>query len=179
MTEFVKTAGLVRRIGKPAFGVLNFAPPNSRSHEETARAVLDTIPLPLASVVLHRYDVHRLANIKGLTAQEMEPDSIAADEISVAVGLAQCNFAIEHKCNCAQRSGMKKPTKAADFLQNMAHDLPASTRPEVNEQGKNKRDNSKDLRLPNSHRPVKHIGGYLYMETVENINPFRALSRPR
>ncbi len=78
----LKTAGLVRRIGKPAFGVLNFAPPNSRSHEETARAVLETIPLPLASVVLHRYDVHRLANVKGLTAQEMEPDSVASDEIT-------------------------------------------------------------------------------------------------
>ena len=62
--------------------MLNFAPPNSRSHEETARAVLEAIPLPLASVVLHRYDVHRLANIKGLTAQEMEPDSVAADEIA-------------------------------------------------------------------------------------------------
>ncbi len=78
----VKTAGLARRIGKPAFGVLNFATPNSRSHEETARAVLEAIPLPLAPVVLHRYDVHRLANIKGLTAQEMEPDSIAADEVA-------------------------------------------------------------------------------------------------
>jgi chromosome partitioning protein len=79
----VKTAGLVRRIGKPAFGVLNFATPNSRSHEETARGVLEAIPLPLAPIALHRYDVHRLANIKGLTAQEMEPDSIAADEIAL------------------------------------------------------------------------------------------------
>jgi chromosome partitioning protein len=77
-----KTAVLVRRMGKPAFGVLNFATPNSRTHEETARAVLEAIPLPLASVVLHRYDVHRLANVKGLTAQEMEPNSIAADEIT-------------------------------------------------------------------------------------------------
>jgi chromosome partitioning protein len=78
----VKTAGLVRRIGKPAFGVLNFATPNSRSHEETARAILNAIPVPSASVVLHRYDVHRLASIKGLTAQELEPDSIAAAEIA-------------------------------------------------------------------------------------------------
>jgi chromosome partitioning protein len=82
----VKTAGLVRRIGKPAFGVLNFATPNSRSHEETARAVLDAIPLPSAPVVLHRYDVHRLASIKGLTAQELEPDSIAAAEIAALWG---------------------------------------------------------------------------------------------
>ncbi len=79
----VKTAGLARRIGKPAFGVLNCAPPNSRSHEETARAVLDAIPLSLSPVVLHRYDIHRLANIKGLTAQEMDPESVAANEIAL------------------------------------------------------------------------------------------------
>jgi chromosome partitioning protein len=77
----VKTAGLVRRIGKPAFGVLNFATANSRIHEEEARAVLDAIPLPLASIVLHRYDAHRLANITGLSAQEAEPESVAAQEI--------------------------------------------------------------------------------------------------
>jgi chromosome partitioning protein len=78
----VKTAGLVRRLGKPAFGVLNFATPNSRIHEEEAKAVLDAIPLPMAPVVLHRYDLHRLANIEGLTALEMEPGSVAANEIA-------------------------------------------------------------------------------------------------
>jgi len=76
-----KTAMLVKRIGKSAVGVLNFAPPNSRSHEETARAVLAAIPLTMAPVVLHRYDAHRISSIKGLTAQEMEPRSVAAQEI--------------------------------------------------------------------------------------------------
>ena len=59
------------------------ATPNSRVHEEEARAVLEAIPLRLASVVLHRYDVHRLSNIRGLTAQEMEPNSIAAQEVDL------------------------------------------------------------------------------------------------
>ena len=77
-----RTAILVKRLGKPAFGVLNFAAPNSRTHEETARMVLDTIPLPMAPVVLHRYDAHRLANPKGLTAQELEPNGVAAQEIA-------------------------------------------------------------------------------------------------
>ena len=76
-----KTAGLARRMGKKAFGVLNFATPNSRSHKETAQEVLQAIGLPMSPVVLHRYDVHRLANIKGLTAQEIEPKSNAAVEI--------------------------------------------------------------------------------------------------
>jgi chromosome partitioning protein len=69
-------------MGKSAIGVLNFATPNSRMHEETARVVLNAIPLPVCPVVLHRYDAHRLANVKGLTAQELEPDSTAAGEIA-------------------------------------------------------------------------------------------------
>jgi chromosome partitioning protein len=81
-----KTAVLARRMGKTAFGVLNFATPNSRTHEDTARTVLQAIPLPMAPVILHRYDVHRVANINGLTAQEMEPESIAADEIAALWG---------------------------------------------------------------------------------------------
>jgi chromosome partitioning protein len=76
-----KTALMVKRLGKEAVGVLNFATPNSKSHEETAREVLKAIGLQMAPVALHRYDVHRLANIKGLTAQESEPKSAAADEI--------------------------------------------------------------------------------------------------
>jgi chromosome partitioning protein len=78
-----KTAGLARRLGKPAYGVLNFAPPNSKSHEEAAREVLQDkdIALPMAPVVLHRYDVHRLASIQGLAPQEMEPDSRASIEV--------------------------------------------------------------------------------------------------
>lgn len=75
------TAGLARRLGKKAYGVLNFATPNSRSHEETARDVLRALGLPMVDVVLHRYDAHRLANVEGLTAQELDPDSVAAHEI--------------------------------------------------------------------------------------------------
>ena len=78
----LKTASLARRIGRPAYGVLNFATPNSRTHEDTAREVLSVIPLPFVPVVLHRYEAHRLASIKGLTAQESEPDSIPSAEIA-------------------------------------------------------------------------------------------------
>jgi chromosome partitioning protein len=76
-----KTATLTRRLAKEAYGILNFATPNSRSHEEAAREVLQAIGLPMAPIVLHRYDVHRLASIEGLSAQEMEPESTAALEI--------------------------------------------------------------------------------------------------
>lgn len=75
------TALLARRLGRKAIGVLNFATPNSKSHEETAREVLKVVGLPMAPVILHRYDAHRLANIKGMTAQELEPESSSASEI--------------------------------------------------------------------------------------------------
>jgi hypothetical protein len=61
--------------------VLTFATPNSVVHAETAREVLTTIGLSLAPAVFHRYDVHRLANVSGLTAQELEPNCVAASEV--------------------------------------------------------------------------------------------------
>lgn len=78
----IKTAGLARRLGRPAYGVLNFATPNSQKHEMKARKVLSAIPLPFVPVVLHRYDSHRIAKEVGLTAQENEPESIPANEIA-------------------------------------------------------------------------------------------------
>ncbi len=75
------TAVLAKRLSKPAVGIFNFATPHAKSHEDTARKVLNAIGLPMSAAILHRYDVHRLANIKGLTAQEMDPGSPAALEI--------------------------------------------------------------------------------------------------
>jgi chromosome partitioning protein len=77
-----RTATLCRRLGKPAVGILNFATPNSRTHEETSREVLRAINLSFSPVVLHRYEAHKLASLKGLTAQENEPASQAALEIN-------------------------------------------------------------------------------------------------
>jgi chromosome partitioning protein len=77
-----KSAGLARRLGTPAVGVLNFATPNSRSHEDAARSVLAALDVPMSPIVLHRYEAYRLANPKGLTVQELEPESRAAAEIA-------------------------------------------------------------------------------------------------
>jgi len=85
-----KTAMLVKRLSKPALGVLNFAPPNSQSHETTARGVLQVIPLPICPVVLHRCDIHRLANVKGLTAQELSRSARWRVRLRLSeIGLAQ------------------------------------------------------------------------------------------
>jgi len=75
------TAVLARRFNKPSVGIFNFVTPGAKSYIDTARNVLDVIGIPMSSAVLHRYDVHRLANIRGLTAQEMEPEGPAAREI--------------------------------------------------------------------------------------------------
>jgi chromosome partitioning protein len=77
-----KTAGLARRMGKRAFSILNHATPNSRIHEEDARQVMAALNVEMAPHVLHRYDAHRLASAVGLTAQEVEPESIPAREIA-------------------------------------------------------------------------------------------------
>jgi chromosome partitioning protein len=76
-----KSAALARRLGKPAVAVLNFATPNSRSHEDSARTVLNALGVPMCPIVLHRYEAYRLANPPGLTVQEVEPESRAAAEI--------------------------------------------------------------------------------------------------
>jgi len=77
-----KTADLARRLGTPSAAVLNFATPNSRSHEEAARDVLKALEVPMSPVVLHRYEAHRNANPNGLTAYEAEPESRPAAEIA-------------------------------------------------------------------------------------------------
>jgi chromosome partitioning protein len=76
-----KTARLARSSETPAFGILNKATPNSRGQIETARLVFEAAKVPMAPVVLHRYKEHRDANPKGLTAQELDPGSVAAQEI--------------------------------------------------------------------------------------------------
>ena len=77
-----RTAALASRMGKPAFGVLNFATPNSQIHIEAARDSLERLGVPMSPAVLHRYEVYRMANLPGLTVQEMEPGSRAAIEIA-------------------------------------------------------------------------------------------------
>jgi len=61
--------------------VLTLAQPNSRSEAEIAREIFAKLNLPMVPAILHRLKVHRDASREGLSAQEMEPDSKAAQEI--------------------------------------------------------------------------------------------------
>jgi chromosome partitioning protein len=80
--QLPRTARLARTTGKPAAVVLTMVQPNSVSEEKIARDVVAKIGMPMVGSVLHRYKVHRDASREGGTAQEMEPSSKAAQEIS-------------------------------------------------------------------------------------------------
>ena len=79
--QLPRTARLARTIDKPAVVVLTMVHPNSQTEEKIARELFATIGIPMADVILHRFKVHRDASREGTTAQEMEPDSKAAQEI--------------------------------------------------------------------------------------------------
>ena len=79
--QLPRTARLARTTGKPAAVVLTMVHPNSQTEEKIAREVFTTIGIPMAEAILHRFKVHRDASREGVTAQEMEPDSKASQEI--------------------------------------------------------------------------------------------------
>jgi chromosome partitioning protein len=78
-----RTARLARTTGKTAVVVANFVQPNSRSEEEAIRAVAEAQGLATVPVALHRFNVHRDGSLRGMTAQELQPDSRAAVEIGL------------------------------------------------------------------------------------------------
>lgn len=100
--QLPRTERLARTTGKPAAAVLTMAQPNSRSEEEIARAIFAELKLPMVPAILHRFKVHRDASRDGQTAQELEPDSKAAQEIQalwdwVRAELQRCTSAPVHK----------------------------------------------------------------------------------
>lgn len=79
--QLPRTARLARSSEKPAAAVLTMAQPNSRSEEEIARQVFETVKLPMVPAVIHRFKVHRDASREGMTALEIDPDGKAAAEL--------------------------------------------------------------------------------------------------
>ena len=80
--QLPRTLRLARTTGTPAAMVLMMATPNSRSEEDTARAVMQAVGGAEMVAVLHRLKVHRDASREGLTAAELEPGGKAAAEIA-------------------------------------------------------------------------------------------------
>jgi chromosome partitioning protein len=77
-----KSARLARTTGTPAFVVPNFVHPSGRAEAEAIRGVAAAHNVPCAPVVLHEFNVHRDGSLQGLTAQEVQPESKAAQEIN-------------------------------------------------------------------------------------------------
>jgi len=102
--QLPRTARLARTTGKPAVAILNLATPNSRSEEEAARGVLEALDLPMAPAPLHRFKVHRDASREGLTAQELEPDSRAAAEITALWEWLRAELQLSTSANVHRRA---------------------------------------------------------------------------
>jgi chromosome partitioning protein len=101
-----RSSDLARRMGTPIYGVLNHATPNSPSHVESARQVLESMGIPMCPVFLTRYEVYRTVNPLGLTVQEQEPNSRAAAEVAelwkwIGAELQLCTTAQETKESAA------------------------------------------------------------------------------
>ena len=76
-----RTARLARTTGTPAVVVPNFVHPSSLSEEEAIRGVAQAQGLETAPTAFHRFNVHREGSLRGMTAQELEPNSKAAAEV--------------------------------------------------------------------------------------------------
>lgn len=81
--QLPRTVRLARTTGTPAAAVLTLATPNSKSEEDAARGVFDAVGVPMVPGIIHRFKVHRDASREGKSAQELEPNSKAANEIAV------------------------------------------------------------------------------------------------
>src|ERR1700735_5660023 len=75
-----RTARLARTLEKTAVVVPNFVNPTSLSEEQAIRGVAEAQGLGVVPFALHRFNVHRDGSLRGLTALELQPDSMAAQE---------------------------------------------------------------------------------------------------
>lgn len=76
------TARIAKLAEKPAFVVLNAVPPSATHILDDAAKAVELHSLKTAPITLHQRAAYAHALTLGKTAQEYEPDSKAADEIS-------------------------------------------------------------------------------------------------
>lgn len=77
-----RTAKLASRLGTQAYVVANFVHPSGKAEEELIRGVAQVHGLQTAPVALHEFGLHREGSVSGKAAQEIDPDSRAANEIN-------------------------------------------------------------------------------------------------
>ena len=89
------TARIVKVAGKPAFVVLNAAPPHAPRLIEDARTAVATHGLDVAPVVIAQRAAFAHSLTAGQTAEEYEPGGKAAEEIAALLAWLLTVLAIE------------------------------------------------------------------------------------
>ncbi|PAU94671.1 ParA family protein [Paracoccus salipaludis] len=82
LEQMPRTLRLCRGFSRPVFAVINMANPTGSTEVTQTREVIEALGARTASVVLHRRKAHRDASASGLTAQEIDVESKAAQEVS-------------------------------------------------------------------------------------------------
>jgi len=81
LEQMPRTLRLCRGFGVPVWAVVNMANPTGPGEVAQTLEVIASMGAKAAPVVLHRRKVHRDASAAGMTAQEQDARSKAADEI--------------------------------------------------------------------------------------------------
>lgn len=82
LEQMPRTLRLCRGFSRPVYAVVNMANPTGPAEVTQTREVIEAMGAQAAPVVLHRRKAHRDASASGLTVQESDPDSKAAEEIA-------------------------------------------------------------------------------------------------
>ncbi|MTH80146.1 ParA family protein [Paracoccus aestuariivivens] len=82
LEQMPRTLRLCRGFSRPVYAVVNMANPTGPAEVIQTREVIEAMGARAAPVVLHRRKAHRDASASGLTVQESEPGSKAAEEVA-------------------------------------------------------------------------------------------------
>lgn len=82
LEQMPRTLRLCRGFGRPVWAVINMANPTGPAEVTQTREVIKAMGAQAAPVVLHRRKAHRDASAAGLSVQEIDATSKAADEVA-------------------------------------------------------------------------------------------------
>lgn len=82
LEQMPRTLRLCRGFGRPVWAVINMANPTGPAEVTQTREVIEAMGVQAAPVVLHRRKAHRDASATGLSVQEIDAASKAADEVA-------------------------------------------------------------------------------------------------
>ena len=82
LEQMPRTLRLCRGFSRPVYAVVNMANPTGPAEVVQTREVIEAMGARAAPIVLHRRKAHRDASALGLTVQESEPASKAAEEVA-------------------------------------------------------------------------------------------------